>query len=214
MPTTNEKIGQLIAQVRQEKGLTQAEFARRLNTSQSAVNRMEHGRQNLSLETLGRISDVLNKQLLSLNRGGVNLHIEGGHELKGEITLKTSKNAAVALLCASLLNKGTNRLKHIPGIEEVNRLLEVLTSIGVSARWQGESDLEIKSPVNFDLDSMNKEAARKTRSVLMFIGPLIHIAKEFSIPYAGGCELGRRTILPHLYGLEEFGVSVLTKSGS
>src|SRR4051812_38478258 len=112
MPSTNEKIGSLIAQIRQDKGLTQAEFARRLNTSQSAVNRMEHGRQNLSLETLGRISDVLKKQLISLNHGALNPPIEGGHELSGEITLKTRKNATVALLCASLLNKGTTRLKN------------------------------------------------------------------------------------------------------
>ena len=79
MNTSNEKIGLLIAQIRQERGLTQAEFARRLSTSQSAVNRMEHGRQNLSLETLGRISDVLNKQLISLTGAAVNLRIEGGH---------------------------------------------------------------------------------------------------------------------------------------
>ena len=104
MSTTNEKIGRLIAQIRQERGLTQAEFAKRLGTSQSAVNRIEHGKQNLSLETMGRISDVLNKQLISLSGRGVNLRIEGGHELRGEITLKTSKNAAVGLLCASLLN--------------------------------------------------------------------------------------------------------------
>jgi UDP-N-acetylglucosamine 1-carboxyvinyltransferase len=214
MPTTNEKIGSLIAQIRQEKGLTQAEFARRLNTSQSAVNRMEHGRQNLSLETLGRISDVLNKQLISINKGAINLHIEGGRELSGEITLKTSKNATVALLCASLLNKGTTRLKNVARIEEVNRIVEVLASIGVAVRWVGENDLEIKPPEQLDLANMNKEAARKTRSVLMFIGPLMHIAKEFKIPYAGGCELGRRTVLPHLYGLEEFGVGVHTKTGN
>jgi UDP-N-acetylglucosamine 1-carboxyvinyltransferase len=213
MASTNEKIGNLIAQVRQEKGLTQAEFARRLNTSQSAVNRMEHGRQNLSLETLGRISDVLNKQLISLNQGAINLYIEGGRELKGEITLKTSKNATVALLCASLLNKGTTRLKNVARIEEVNRLIEVLISIGVHVRWLADNELEIKPPDTLNLDKMNKEAARKTRSVIMFIGPLLHEVKEFSIPYAGGCELGRRTVLPHLYGLEEFGVGVLTKSG-
>ena len=94
MDTTNEKIGHLIYQIRQEKGLTQAEFARKLKTSQSAVNRIEHGKQNLSLETLGRISDVLNKQIISISGESVNLRIEGGHELKGEITLKTSKNAA------------------------------------------------------------------------------------------------------------------------
>ncbi|PIZ63597.1 UDP-N-acetylglucosamine 1-carboxyvinyltransferase [Candidatus Saccharibacteria bacterium CG_4_10_14_0_2_um_filter_52_9] len=213
MPSTNEKIGSLIAQIRQEKGLTQAEFARRLNTSQSAVNRMEHGRQNMSLETLGRISDVLNKQLISLNKGALNLRIEGGRELKGEITLKTSKNATVALLCASLLNKGTTRLKNVARIEEVNRLLEVLASIGVQIRWLADNELEIKPPTKLKLDNIDKEAARKTRSVLMFIGPLMHTAKEFNIPYAGGCELGRRTVLPHLYGLEEFGVDVLTKHG-
>ena len=212
MATTNEKIGQLIAQVRQEKDLTQAEFARRLNTSQSAVNRMEHGRQNLSLDTLGRISDVLNKQLISLNQGALNLYIEGGHELKGNITLKTSKNATVALLCASLLNKGTTRLKNVPHIEEVNRLIEVLTSIDVHVRWIN-NDLEIKPPTRLDLTTMHKEAARKTRSVIMFIGSIMHLEKTFQIPYAGGCELGRRTVLPHLYALEEFGVDVITKSG-
>ncbi len=211
--TTNAKIGQLIYQIRQERGLTQAEFARRLGTSQSAVNRMEHGHQNLSLETLGRISDVLNKQIISLGQGGINLRIEGGHELKGEITVKTSKNAAVGLLCASLLNSGTTRLQNVARIEEVNRIIEVLISIGVHVRWVGNNGLEIKPPATLQLDGMNKEAARKTRSVIMFIGPLMHLFKSFQIPYAGGCELGRRTILPHLYALEELGVDVITKSG-
>jgi UDP-N-acetylglucosamine 1-carboxyvinyltransferase len=107
MHETNQKIGRLIYQIRQERGLTQAVFARQLGTSQSAVNRIEHGKQNLSLDTLARISDVLNKQLISLSGDAVNLRVEGGHELKGEIELKTSKNAAVAIICASLLNKGT-----------------------------------------------------------------------------------------------------------
>ncbi len=212
MPSNNEKIGHLIAQVRQDKGYTQAEFARLLNTSQSAVNRMEHGRQNLSLETLGRISDVLNKQLISLSSGAVNLLIEGGNELKGSIEIKSSKNATVALLCASLLNKGTTILKNVPRIEEVNRIVEVLISIGVNVKWQ-ENDLEIKPPKELILDNIDKEAAKKTRSVIMLIGSLMHEFREFNIPYAGGCNLGRRTVLPHLYGLEEFGVGVMTKSG-
>src|SRR4051812_31216060 len=131
----NEKIGHLIAQIRQERGLTQAEFANRLATSQSAVNRMEHGKQNLTLETLGHISDVLNKQLISVAGSAVNLRIEGGQELHGEITLKTSKNAAVALLCAALLNHGVTRFTAFPKIEEVFRIIEVLQSIGVRVKW-------------------------------------------------------------------------------
>lgn len=209
----NHKIGTLIAQIRQERGLTQAEFARRLNTSQSAVNRMEHGKQNLSLETLGRISDVLNKQLISLSGKAVNLRIEGGHELSGEITLKTSKNAAVGLLCASLLNHGVTRFTSFPRIEEVYRIIEVLQSIGVKVKWTNGNDLEIHRPLHLKLESLNAESARKTRSVLMMIGPLMHEFAEFKIPYAGGCKLGARSVEPHLFALEEFGVSIAAKQG-
>jgi UDP-N-acetylglucosamine 1-carboxyvinyltransferase len=214
MLSSNEKIGHLIAQIRQERGLSQAEFARRLKTSQSAINRIEHGRQNLSLETLGRISDVLNKQLISVSGGAINLRIEGGHELSGEITLKTSKNAAVGLLCASLLNQGVTRFKSFPRIEEVYRIIEVLESIGVSVKWLKGNDLEIRRPKVLNLDKINSSSAKKTRSVLMLIGPLMHDFKEFKIPYAGGCELGTRTIQPHLYALEEFGVDIVATTGN
>ena len=213
METTNEKIGGLIAQIRQDRSLTQAEFARQLGTSQSAVNRMERGKQNLSLETLGRISDVLNKQLISLSGSAVNLRIEGGHELTGEITLKTSKNAAVGLLCASLLNYGVTRFENFPKIEEVFRIIEVLESIGVSAKWYGGNNLEIRRPEKLKLDKLNAEAARKTRSVLMMIGPLMHDYPSFKIPYAGGCKLGARTVEPHLFALEQFGVGIVATKG-
>ncbi len=214
MDTVNQKIGHLIAQIRQERGLTQAEFARKLNTSQSAINRIERGNQNLSLETLARISDVLNKQLISLSSSGtVNLRVEGGHELKGEITLKRSKNAAVGLLCASLLNTGVTRFQSFPKIEEVFRIIEVLESIGVQVKWVNGSDLEIRRPATLKLDEMNAESARKTRSVLMMIGPLLHDYPKFKIPYAGGCKLGSRTVEPHLFALENFGVDILATQG-
>lgn len=213
MYETNAKIGRLIYQIRQERGLTQAAFARQLGTSQSAVNRIEHGKQNLSLDTLGRISDVLNKQLISLGGSAINLRVEGGLELKGEIELKTSKNAAVAILCASLLNKGVTRLKRVARIEEVNRIIEVLTSIGVQVKWLPGNELEIRPPKTLELGKMNKEAARKTRIVINLAGSLMHNLPEFKIPYAGGCELGRRTILPHIYALEEFGVKVVAHDG-
>ena len=122
MNDTNERLGELISEIRQIRGLTQSEFANKLGTSQSAVNRIEKGGQNLSLEMLGRISEVLQKPLISVGNQGVNLRINGGRELSGTITLKTSKNAAVGLLCASLLNKGTTVFKSFPRIAtESNR---------------------------------------------------------------------------------------------
>ena len=53
---------------------------------------------------------------------------------------------------------------------------------------------------------MNLEAARRTRSVIMFLGPLLHSYDEFELPYAGGCDLGARTIEPHLQVLRRFGL--------
>lgn len=213
MITTNEKIGTLIAQVRQERGLTQAEFAKKLGTSQSAVNRIEKGKQNLSLETLARVSDALNKQIISIGDRSINLRIEGGHELSGSITLKRSKNAAVALLCASLLNQGVTRFKAFPRIEEVYRIIEVLESIGVKVKWLDNNDIEIRRPAKLGLKAINGTSARKTRSVLMLLGPLMHSYTKFEIPYAGGCKLGERTISPHLFALEQFGVDVEAKTG-
>ena len=213
MATTNEKIGDFIARVRQERGMTQAEFASRLGTSQSAINRIEKGKQNLSLETLGRLSEALNKQIISLGSGSVNLRIEGGTELHGNIKLKTSKNAAVAMLCASLLNHGVTKFKNFPRIEEVFRIIEVLNSIGVQTKWVNGNDLEIRRPEKLQLENMDRDAARKTRSVLMLIGSLMHDYKSFKIPYAGGCKLGERTVEPHLFALEEFGVGIVATQG-
>lgn len=212
MNKDSQKIGRLISTIREERGLTQAALAKKLATSQSAINRIEKGHQNITLEMLARISDVLDKQIISINPGTVSLKIEGGQELSGEITLKTSKNACVGLVCASLLNKGTTRLKKVARIEEVNRLIEVLESMNVKVRWLPGNDLEIKPPAKFDLSTLDKDAAMRTRSAFMFVGSLMHELTDFSWPHAGGCELGKRTVLPHIYALEEFGVHVESKN--
>lgn len=210
-----KKIGDLIQYNRLSRGLTQQELAKALGTSQSAINRIESGKQNISIEMLARISEVLSSEIVSLNHrpGTLNFYIEGGRKLYGAITVNTSKNAAVALLCASLLNKGTTTLRRMPKIEEVNRLIEVMLSIGVSVRWLPNNDLEIKPPKHLKLDEMDAAAARKTRSVIMYMGPLMHMMKEFKLPYAGGCKLGERTIQPHLYALEAMGLKVKTTNG-
>lgn len=213
MVETNQKIGNLIYQVRQQRGLTQAEFARKLGTSQSAVNRIEKGKQNLSLETIARISDVLQKPLISVAGQATNLRVNGGKKLSGTVETKTAKNSAVALLCASLLNKGTTRLLRVPRIEEVYRIIEVLQSIGVKVRWYGGNNLEIKPPQKLDMSNLEEKAAKRTRSVIMLAGVLMHEFKEFKIPYAGGCKLGKRSVQAHIYTLGDFGLQTAVKAG-
>ena len=63
--------------------------------------------------------------------------ITGGKKLSGSVTVNSAKNSAVALLMASLVNQGTTRLKNMPSIEEINRLVEVLVSLGVPVKKEG-----------------------------------------------------------------------------
>lgn len=209
------RIGLLIRDARKHRGLTQAQLADLLGTSQSAINRIEKGAQNLSLEMIARIGAALDSEIVALGAGPTHLRITGPTTLSGSIEVKTSKNAGVALLCASLLNQGRTTLRKVARIEEVNRLLEVLGSLGVQTRWLGdEGDLEIIPPKQLRLDAIDEAAARRTRSVIMFLGPLLHRAETFDLPYAGGCNLGTRTVEPHMSALRPFGLEVKATDGS
>ncbi len=208
------RIGNLIRDARKHRGLTQHELAELLNTSQSAINRIEKGHQNLSLEMIARIGEALDSEIVALVAGPTHLRVTGPTTLTGSIDVKTSKNAGVALLCASLLNRGRTTLRKVARIEEVNRLLEVLESLGVETNWIGdENDLEIIPPKELNLEAINEEAARRTRSVIMFLGPLLHRSERFDLPYAGGCNLGTRTVEPHMSALRPFGLDVKATDG-
>src|SRR3989344_3013424 len=140
-------------------------------------------------------------------QGEMNFIVEGGKKLSGRVETSRSKNGAVALLAASLLNRGRTTLLNVPKIEEVHRLIEVLRSIGVSVEWKGTS-VAITPTKKVTLSTIDKIAATKTRSILMFIGPLIHLFKKFDLPQSGGCTLGLRSVRPHLMALEKFGVAI------
>ncbi|MFF2083104.1 helix-turn-helix domain-containing protein [Nocardia sp. NPDC058176] len=212
-----EQIGRLVRESRKSRGWTQTELAAALGTSQSAVNRIERGHQNVSLEMLARVGRALDTELVTVGQasGPTHLRIVGGKPLSGSIAVNTSKNASVSLLCAALLNSGRTVLRRVARIEEVNRLVEVLRSIGVGVEWLGDSgDLEIIPPPVLDLEAMNVEAARRTRSIILFLGPLVHDYDEFQLPYAGGCALGTRTVEPHLAALRPFGIEIDTTDGN
>lgn len=212
MENTLTNIGKLIKDLREKRNITQAEFAKKLGTTQSAIARIESGEQNLTTEMISKISNALEREILTINKGAINFEIEGGHKLSGTVTTKTSKNGAMGIISASLLNKGRTTIKNVPKIEEVYRMIEVLESIGVHVKWSN-NDLEIKSE-KISLKNINRISAERTRSIIMLIGPLIHQLKNFSLPQSGGCKLGARTITPHLFALENFGVKIVSKARS
>jgi UDP-N-acetylglucosamine 1-carboxyvinyltransferase len=210
--TSLAQIGSWIGKLRDNKGLTQAELAKKIGTTQSVIARIEKGEQNLSAKTLATISKALDHEILSISRGsGINFRIEGGHKLHGKIAVRASKNGALGVMCASLLNRGTTTIKNAPKIEEVYRISEVLNSIGVKTEWHG-SDLMITPPAKFDLSRAESYSQIHTRSEVMLMGPLVHFLKSFKVNQPGGCRLGSRTVKPYLYALEQLGIKIETTS--
>ncbi|RRD51162.1 UDP-N-acetylglucosamine 1-carboxyvinyltransferase [Arachnia propionica] len=210
MTATSQSLGIMIREARVARGWSQQRLADELGTAQSAVHRIENGQQNLSLNMIDRLAGALDMPLIqAATEGKVNFEITGPTTLQGEIEVRTSKNAAVALLCASLLNRGRTVLRGIARIEEVDRICDVLESIGVKVNWiGGGDDLELIRPERLTPESIDQKAARRTRSILMLLGPLMHEFDTFELPYAGGCDLGARTVHPHMSALKKLGLSV------
>jgi len=137
--------------------------------------------------------------------------IEGGRKLSGSITTNTSKNGATHLFAAALVNRGKTTLHNIPRIEEVNRFIEVLKSIGVKVTWRGKHTLVIHPPKTYSVSHINSRSTGKIRSALMLIGPLSARLKSFKLPHIGGCKMGERTIAAHRFALEDLGLKIETK---
>ena len=205
-------IGALVTRLREDRGMTQSDLAKKIETTQSVVARIEKGEQNLSALTLAKISAALEREIISLGKSGtINFRIEGGQKLSGSIQVRTSKNGALGVMIASLLNRSATTIKNAPRIEEVYRIIEVLQSIGVRCDWRGE-DLVITPPAKFDLSHAEYFSQARTRSEIMLMGPLVHFFKEFKVNQPSGCRLGSRTVKPYLYALQELGVDIETTS--
>jgi UDP-N-acetylglucosamine 1-carboxyvinyltransferase len=209
-PNNQEKIGLFIKKLREEKGLTQGDFAKALKTSQSAVARIESGNQNVTIEQLMKMGEVLKHNIVSL-QDSIDFEVEGGRKLSGKIQTNTSKNGAINMMVAALVNSGTTILRDIPHIEEVSRYKELLESLGVAIRWtHDDTALTITPPKKLNFSKMDKDVAARIRS-FTFAGAFIHFSNSFNLPHSGGCKMGERTVASHKYALDYLGVHIETK---
>lgn len=207
-----EHIGYLIRTIREREGLTQVEFAKMLETSQSAVARMEKGDQNFTTKELDRIGETLGQRLVSLAPRTDDFEITGGNKLSGTVTTHYSKNGALALMATSLLNKKPTTLYGVPRIEEVFRFIEVFESIDIKVIWIDDHVLKITPPVIFKIENIDEVIAAGIRVNLYLIPPLAHIMNEFRLPNPGGCKMGDRTISAHKYALEKLGIKMKSEA--
>ena len=131
--------------------------------------------------------------------------------MHGEIMNQSAKNSAVAILCASVMIKGKTILSDVPQIEEVNRILELLASLGIKIEKLGPGKLSLDASKNLNFGNIDKHASEATRSSLLLLGALASRPVNYKIYKSGGCRLGERTVRPHLYALQSFGVNVVSK---
>lgn len=132
------------------------------------------------------------------------LLIRGGRPLDGEIRVGGMKNAATPIIAATLLIKDRCVLRNVPRLSDVERMLDILRSLGATVEWTGEHELTIDA-TNADLASLDAKAVKSMRSSILLMGPLLSRFHEVEIPEPGGCNLGNRPIDTHLVALEALG---------
>lgn len=134
--------------------------------------------------------------------------IRGGKKLQGEITPQGAKNEALQILCAVLLTDEEVRIKNIPDIHDVNRLIEILGDFGVRVTKNAHGDYTFKADqVNFDYIKSEefKRDGAKLRGSIMLLGPMLARYGEAYMPTPGGDKIGRRRLDTHFQGLVELG---------
>ncbi len=135
------------------------------------------------------------------------LIINGGKKLHGEIVNQSSKNSALAILCACLMIKGKTALLDVPRIEEIDRMLELLTNLGVVIIRQGRVMI-VDTSKKINTAKIDKQTVSTMRSSLFLLGALAGREKSYKLYKSGGCHLGERTVRPHIYALEKLGVKI------
>ncbi|MBT4941947.1 MAG: UDP-N-acetylglucosamine 1-carboxyvinyltransferase [Candidatus Magasanikbacteria bacterium] len=135
--------------------------------------------------------------------------VKGGKKLHGSIAVSSGKNGTVAILCASLMVRGGSVvLKDVDRVTEVLRLLQLFEGIGVKHTWTDNTTLRISIPKKLQIENIDKKLCASMRISLLFLGALAKFEKRYKIYKTGGCNLGKRTVTPHLFALEKYGVSV------
>ena len=134
--------------------------------------------------------------------------IEGGHALKGEIIPQGAKNEALQILCGVLLTAEPMTIHKVPNIRDVNKLIELLQSLGVQVEKLGEESYRFTAE-NVDVSYLEtaeyKKQAASLRGSIMTLGPLLARFGRGKIPKPGGDKIGRRRLDTHFIGFQKLG---------
>ncbi len=134
--------------------------------------------------------------------------VHGGHKLKGDIIPQGAKNEALQILCAVLLTKEKVTIGNIPNIVDVNKLIELLSDLGVKVEKTGHEEYSFQADnVNVDylVSPEFKKKGGSLRGSMMIVGPMLTRFGKAYMPKPGGDKIGRRRVDTHFQGFEALG---------
>ncbi len=137
--------------------------------------------------------------------------LKGGRALKGSVTARGSKNAALPIMAASMLADGPSEIDNVPALRDITTMSSVLRQMGVRVEEAGESKLTIGG--GLDSHIAPYELVRTMRASILVMGPLVARLGKAKVALPGGCAIGLRPIDIHLKGIEALGAKVKTGRG-
>lgn len=144
------------------------------------------------------------------------IKIVGGRTLSGKIRISGAKNAALPLMCTSLLTKEAVILKNLPRLADVFTLGSVLSHLGVKTTYAGhavgehQATFHAQGPI---LPEAPYDLVRKMRASILVLGPLVARTGYAKVSLPGGCAIGSRPVDVHLKGLEALGAEITLEDG-
>ncbi len=134
------------------------------------------------------------------------LIIQGGNRLNGEITISGAKNAALPILCASLLAETPLKLTGVAALKDIDTTLKLLAMMGVKiARQASEVTLDASEVASFEA---TYEMVKTMRASILVLGPLLARFGTARVSLPGGCAIGSRPVDLHIKGLQAMGAAI------
>jgi UDP-N-acetylglucosamine 1-carboxyvinyltransferase len=140
------------------------------------------------------------------------LKIVGGKPLHGEIVVSGAKNAALPILCTTLLTDEPVILRNVPRLKDVETMVAVLQQLGVEAEWLAEDVLRLQTK-EVTSHEAPYELVSTMRASILVLGPLLARIGQAKVSLPGGCAIGSRPVDQHLKGLKEIGAQLEVEHG-
>lgn len=137
--------------------------------------------------------------------------INGGSVINGSVEVSGSKNSALPIIAACILNSGTTTLYNVPNIKDTNGMYEILKDLGCTVRKKGKRIVIDSSNINkFEID---EQLMGRMRSSVIIVGALLARFRKAVFSYPGGCEIGARPIDLHINGFKKLGINIDENTG-